>query len=228
MYKRQVRYQYNSWGKVTSTQDTSGVSLATLNPFRYRKYVHDPETGLYCLGSRYYDPEVGRFVNADDPSTIFAKPQELYSKNLYVYCDNNPIIRKDVQGYFPIPCIVGAVVGAVVSGFSYVLSSGGEIDGVELAKSCLVGAVSGALAPLEPVRSIKKGYLAVASVINGINTAINTEGDPVTRVVYGIIEGGVTYIAGNRANKVTDMVQFGSKAAEALGNAAVNLSLIHI
>ena len=107
-----VRYQYNSWGKVTSTQDTSGVSLATLNPFCYRKYVYDPETGLYCLGSRYYDPEVGRFVNADDPSTIFAKPQELYSKNLYVYCDNNPIIRKDVQGYFPIPCIVGAVVGA--------------------------------------------------------------------------------------------------------------------
>ena len=71
-----VRYQYNSLGKVTSTQDTSGVSLATLNPFRYRKYVYDPETGLYCLGSRYYDPEVGRFVNADDTDVIFAKPQE--------------------------------------------------------------------------------------------------------------------------------------------------------
>ena len=83
-----VRYQYNSWGKVTSSEDTSGVSLATLNPFCYRKYVYDPETGLYCLGSRYYDPEVGRFVNADDPGTIFAKPQELYNKNLYAYCDN--------------------------------------------------------------------------------------------------------------------------------------------
>lgn len=44
-----VRYQYNSWGKATSTQDTSGVSLATLNPFCYRKYVYDPEIGLYCL-----------------------------------------------------------------------------------------------------------------------------------------------------------------------------------
>ncbi len=89
-----VRYQYNSWGKVTSTQDTSGVSLATLNPFRYRKYVYDPETGLYCLGSRYYDPEVGRFVNADDTDVIFAKPQELGSKNLYAYCDNNPVVKK--------------------------------------------------------------------------------------------------------------------------------------
>ena len=95
-----VRYQYNSWGKVTSTQDTSGVSLATLNPFCYRKYVYDPETGLYCLGSRYYDPEVGRFVNADDTDVIFEKPQELYHKNLYVYCDNNPAVRRDLQGYF--------------------------------------------------------------------------------------------------------------------------------
>ena len=177
-----VRYQYNSWGKVTSTQDTSGVSLATLNPFRYRKYVYDPETGLYCLGSRYYDPEVGRFVNADDTDVIFAKPQELGNKNLYAYCDNNPVAREDYAGEFPIPCIVGAVVGAAVSGFSYVLTSGGEIDGVELAKSCLVGAVSGALAPL------KGGFLMAAAIVNGINTAINTEGDPVTRVVYGIIE----------------------------------------
>ena len=220
-----VRYQYNSWGKVTSTQDTSGVSLATLNPFRYRKYVYDPETGLYCLGSRYYDPEVGRFVNADDPSTIFAKPQELYSKNLYVYCDNNPIIRKDVQGYFPIPCIVGAVVGAVVSGFSYVLSSGGEIDGVELAKSCLVGAVSGALAPLEPVRSIKKGYLAVASVINGINTAINTDGDIPTRIVCGIIEGCATMASGYICNKWTGDVELTTKASQVIANAAVGYTV---
>ena len=95
-----VRYQYNSWGKVTSSEDTSGVSLATLNPFCYRKYVYDSETGLYCLGSRYYDPEVGRFVNADDTDVIFAKPQELYHKNLYVYCYNNPVVRRDIQGYF--------------------------------------------------------------------------------------------------------------------------------
>ena len=76
-------------------------------------------------------------MNADDTDVIFAKPQELGSKNLYAYCDNNPVAREDYAGEFPIPCIVGAVVGAAVSGFSYVLTSGGEIDGVELAKSCL-------------------------------------------------------------------------------------------
>ena len=222
-----VRYQYNSWGKVTSTQDTSGVSLATLNPFRYRKYVYDPETGLYCLGSRYYDPEVGRFVNADDPGTIFAKPQELYNKNLYAYCDNNPVIREDIQGYFPIPCIVGAVVGAVVSGFSYVLSSGGEIDGVELAKSCLVGAVSGALAPLDPLKGKVQWVVAGAALINGINTAINTEGGFLTRCVCGGLEAVGTYVAGATANSWTspENVILATKAAQIIGNAAVGYTL---
>ena len=215
-----VRYQYNSWGKVTSTQDTSGVSLATLNPFRYRKYVYDPETGLNCLGSRYYDPEVGRFVNADDTDVIFAKPQELGSKNLYAYCDNNPVAREDYAGEFPIPCIVGAVVGAVVSGFSYVLSSGGEIDGVELAKSCLVGAVSGALAPLGG------NFLKAAAVINGVNTAINTEGDIVTRFICGVFEAGATYVSGFTANNWTgERVALETTAAQIIGNAGVGYTV---
>ena len=223
-----VRYQYNSWGKVMSTQDTSGVSLATLNPFCYRKYVYDPETGLYCLGSRYYDPEVGRFVNADDTDVIFAKPQELGSKNLYAYCDNNPVAREDYAGEFPIPCIVGAVVGAVVSGFSYVLSSGGEINGVELAKSCLVGAISGALAPLDPMSPIKKikPIVACAAVINGINTAINTEGDIGTRLICGAFEAGATYISGVTANNWTGgKVVLETVSAKIIGNVAVGYTV---
>ena len=217
-----VRYQYNSWGKVTSSEDTSGVSLATLNPFRYRKYVFDQETGLYCLGSRYYDPEVGRFVNADDTDVIFAKPQELGSKNLYVYCDNNPVAREDYAGEFPIPCIVGAVVGAAVSGFSYVLTRGGEIDGVELAKSCLIGAVSGALAPLDPMKWAIKPLVACAAVINGINT----EGDIGTRLLCGAFEAGATYISGVTANNWTGgKVVLETVSAKIIGNAAVGYTV---
>ena len=88
-----------------------------------------------------------------------------------------------MQESFQFHVLSALLFGAAVSGFSYVLTSGGEIDGVELAKSLLsTGAVSGALAPL------KGGFLMAAAIVNGINTAINTEGDPVTRVVYGIIE----------------------------------------
>ena len=96
-----VRYQYNSCGKVTSSEDTSGVSLATLNPFCYRKYVYDPETGLYCLGSRYYDPEVGRFVNADDFETLTYQMDSVQGKNLYQYCFNNPVNMEDEDGGWP-------------------------------------------------------------------------------------------------------------------------------
>ena len=104
---------------------------------------------------------------------------------------------------FQLPCIVGAVVGAAVSGFSYVLTSGGEIDGVELAKSCLIGAVSGALAPLDPTKWAIKPLVACAAVINGINTVINTEGDIGTRFLCGAFEAGVTYISGVTANSWT-------------------------
>ena len=96
-----VRYQYDSWGKVTSSEDTSGVSLATLNPFCYRKYVFNQETGLYCLGSRYYDPEVGRFVNADDFETLTYQMDSVQGKNLYQYCFNNLVNMEDEDGGWP-------------------------------------------------------------------------------------------------------------------------------
>ena len=119
-----VRYQYNSWGKVTSTQDTSGVSLATLNPFCYRKYVYDPETGLYCLGSRYYDPEVGRFVNADDFETLTYQMDSVQGKNLYQYCFNNPINMQDEDGGWPKWVTEVAIgIGAIIIGAAAVAAT---------------------------------------------------------------------------------------------------------
>ena len=119
-----VRYQYNSWGKVTSSEDTSGVSLATLNPFRYRKYVFDQETGLYCLGSRYYDPEVGRFVNADDFETLTYQMDSVQGKNLYQYCFNNPINMQDEDGGWPKWVTEVAIgIGAIVIGAAAVAAT---------------------------------------------------------------------------------------------------------
>ena len=119
-----VRYQYNSWGKVTSSEDTSGVSLATLNPFCYRKYVYDSETGLYCLGSRYYDPEVGRFVNADDFETLTYQMDSVQGKNLYQYCFNNPINMQDEDGGWPKWVTEVAIgIGAIVIGAAAVAAT---------------------------------------------------------------------------------------------------------
>ena len=60
-----VTYTYDAWGNHLSTTGSMASTLGTINPLRYRGYVYDQETGLYYLQSRYYNPEMGRFINAD-------------------------------------------------------------------------------------------------------------------------------------------------------------------
>ena len=70
-------------------------TLGSLNPLRYRGYVYDQETGLYYLQSRYYNPEIGRFINADG---FTSTGQGLLGNNMFAYCGNNPISRYDPAG----------------------------------------------------------------------------------------------------------------------------------
>ncbi len=73
-------------------------TIALLNPFRYRSYYYDEETGLYYLNSRYYDPQIGRFINADNISTLDVTQIALNGLNLYAYCLNNPVNETDEDG----------------------------------------------------------------------------------------------------------------------------------
>ena len=72
------------------------VFVAEMNPLRYRGYYYDTETGFYYLQSRYYDPNLGRFINADAYSST---GQGILGNNMYAYCNNNPVILSDPQGY---------------------------------------------------------------------------------------------------------------------------------
>ena len=82
------------------SSDASGFGLAKINPLRYRGYYYDQETGLYYLQTRYYDPKVRRFLNADDASVLTKDPEQLTEKNLYAYCDDNPVMYRDDAGMF--------------------------------------------------------------------------------------------------------------------------------
>ena len=96
-----ARYIYDAYGneiKREYGESESHRGIASINPFRYRGYMYDSETGYYYLMSRYYNPTIGRFVNADT-TEILNIQYNLYDKNLYSYCDSNPIVRKDVSGY---------------------------------------------------------------------------------------------------------------------------------
>ena len=72
--------------------------MADINPLRYRGYYQDWESGYYYLQSRYYDPAIGRFVNADLPEYAALSVSSLASTNLFAYCNNNPTNHKDVNG----------------------------------------------------------------------------------------------------------------------------------
>ena len=93
-----ARYTYDAWGKCTIVSDNSGVGIASINPFRYRSYYYDAETALYYLQSRYYNPEVGRFINADD-NRYLTRAISFLNVSLFVYCQNNVINCYDTTGY---------------------------------------------------------------------------------------------------------------------------------
>ena len=195
-----VRYQYNSWGKVTSSEDTSGVSLATLNPFCYRKYVYDPETGLYCLGSRYYDPEVGRFVNADDFETLTYQLDSVQGKNLYQYCFNNPINMQDEDGGWP-KWVTQVLVGTAVIAAAAVLTVATAGTGTALAcfavgalKGAAVGAASGAI-----------GGAATGVIANRITTGSwnGTAKEALNGAASGYMSGAITgFVVGGLTSNV--------------------------
>ena len=92
-----ARYTYDAWGVPTIKEDTSGCNIAAINPFRYRGYYYDAETNLYYLQSRYYDPAVGRFINADRTENV-CLTRAILSTNAYCYCENNPVNEIDDQG----------------------------------------------------------------------------------------------------------------------------------
>jgi len=92
---RVVEYIYDAWGKLISTTGTLATTLGADNPFRYRGYYYDTETGLYYLTTRYYDPEVCRFISAD---VYMSTGQGVLGGNMWAYCLNNPVVYTDDGG----------------------------------------------------------------------------------------------------------------------------------
>ena len=114
-----VEYAYNIWGELVSITGAMADTIGVINPLRYRGYYYDTETELYYLQSRYYSPDLMRFISQDDP--VLSNDQgEPLGSNLYAYCLNNPVMNVDPSGCFSIPrwtisFAIDAIIWAVFS-----------------------------------------------------------------------------------------------------------------
>lgn len=93
-----VQYTYNAWGQVLDIIDTSLNAIGSCNPFRFKGYHYDIETGMFYCQSRYYVPEWGRWLNGDHP--YYLNPSNLAEINLFAYCGNDPVQNTDPNGTF--------------------------------------------------------------------------------------------------------------------------------
>ena len=112
--------RFDSWGKLLSTSGSLASTLGKNNPFRYRGYVYDEETGFYYVSSRYYDPEIGRWISPE-PNVYngeFDEGAGLIGYNVYAYCANNPVNNLDPTGEFVISTavLIGIGIGALIGG----------------------------------------------------------------------------------------------------------------
>ena len=160
---------------------TTTGTIGEINPLRYRGYYYDAETGFYYLGSRYYDPEVGRFISPDSADVLEVQ-SNLYDKNLYAYCDNNPVMRKDETGDVWIAAVaIGVGMGAVGQ---YV--------------SDVIGNITSGATGLDifAITSSKRDYLASAigggiAAIPGLNLAATAAVGALENIVSDSIKGNI-------------------------------------
>ncbi len=139
-------YDYDPYGKIIS----AAGAMADVNPLRYRGYYYDSETGFYYLQSRYYDPEICRFINGDKYS---ATATGYLGYNMFAYCNNNPIIAADYDGEW-LNIVIGAVIGGAIN-LGIALWEHKPID--EVIVSTICGAAGGALTAM--------GFGAVAGAV---------------------------------------------------------------
>ena len=180
----EASYTYDAWGRVIS----STGSLAEINPFRYRGYYYDSETGFYYVSSRYYDPEIGRWINADTTDVLSLPYYHLGQYNLFSYCNNNPVNDRDDDGQLSWLAKIAIGAAAIAIGVGVTALTGGAalpalVAGVKAA--CVAGAISaGTSAATTAVHSAVSGDSFSTVVQKSAKAAVDGFAD-------GFMSGGI-------------------------------------
>ena len=205
-------YAYDAWGKLLAVLDgndnpiTDSSHFAIVNPFRYRGYVYDTETGFYYVSSRFYDPEIGRWINADNQ--IAGVGGEVLGYNIFAYCMNNPVNMSDPSGSWPkwatklVAAVAVVAVVAVVAAVTVATAGAGTAiaavavgaakgAAIGFAVGAATGAACGAISHRISTGSWDgAGEAALNGMANGaLSGAVNG-------AITGGITGGLSYNSG--------------------------------
>ena len=245
-----VQYSYTSYGVCSISGNTS---LGDENPFRYKGYYYDVETGLYWLYSRYYDPEIGRFISPD--SVDYLDPTSINGLNLYAYSNNDPVNYCGPSGHFAISAlIIGAIIGAAI-GFGTAAYADYKEDNVwfngklqdyafEIGLGAITGAVGGGLGSLFKATNFIAGF-ALSTMIGAVtqtasdyyygNLSSNSQwyevlfsglkGALVGGISYSIAFGVTKFMANSTFNRIIGNNTSNNKINRALSKAGINLKI---
>jgi RHS repeat-associated protein len=199
-------YSYDVWGNILSVKDANGTDItsqtdiAHLQSLRYRGYYYDSDTGFYYLQSRYYDPVTHRFISPDKTDVLSATPMTLTDKNLYAYCDNNPIMREDKDGQFW-NIIAGVVIGGVLELAGQLLSgkSLSEVNWAKVGVSAVSGGLTAAVGPV--AGCLISGATDVA--MDALDGNINSIEDAAKSFAWGTAKAAISYGVSTAVGKVT-------------------------
>ena len=185
-----AHYEYDAWGNVISITDNNGNAITSpnhignLNPFRYRGYYQDTETGLYYLMSRYYDAVTHRFINADG---YFQAGTSILDGNTFAYCANNPIYSSDPTGAFW--GIVAGFCSGFISNTICQMISGTDISEINWGSALISGLTGAALGAVD-VLGI--GSIAGACIKGGISFCVSFADNVYKGDDFGTAVGGAT------------------------------------
>ena len=191
--------------------------IALKNPFRYRSYYYDTETGLYYLNSRYYDPETGRFINVDDISIINESNDLLNGLNLFIYCSNNPVMLTDKNGQSwwddlwqkirnGWDIIIGTIASVVLVGVGLLLTIGSAGALYNIGATLIgagIGGLLGGLTNKQNGGSFWSGFLG--GVISGALTGLGISLGPIGAFIGGSLGNLFGTITIDAINGVKDI-----------------------
>ncbi len=212
-------YAYDAWGNMIYCN--AGTDVAYINPFLYRGYYYDSESGLYYLMTRYYDTQIGRFISPDTPD--YLAPDTVGGVDLYAYGLNNPVMYVDPTGHFVLSAwMVGALVGFGVSFVSSLVSQAltGEslADGKVWAIATIdgvFGGISGAISTIPGLGPILDGVFdaSITALNSLITTAIQKDGkievsDLISIGINSIFAGVIGGVGSARKIGISDTKAF--------------------